>query len=391
MENKYILLHNVFECKNEYVFKKRTEDEKEQLYMLHKYAESPDNGSPIVSFDKFIKKWKLFTKNALDGMEWDNIFCAGGSIVSCLSSSNMIDGNDIDLFLYDIKDKNHAENIINKIYNTIFENLRDDERNIKILKTSKAITIILPWPFKSIQIILRWFKSPAEIILGFDVDSCCVGFDGKNVYASDRFKRAMTKRYNLFNKTRISPIYEKRIYKYALRGFSLIIPLKDKKKYCKIVKKLTKNKEFDYFSFKPYFLNTRDEVLSLIKLIWYDNLLKINIPVKWNIFDIEPSKNINKHFSYIRNMKKEQKYNILKTILNIDRKRLNFFNGNLYSSYHYCQYSYKSDNSEEDTKDISSDFKNEIKKLEWETRVLYFNDKENKRKLMTGSFDLPQE
>jgi hypothetical protein len=37
----------------------------------------------------------------------------------------------------------------------------------------------------------------AEILLGFDVDSCCVGFDGKQVWAAEHAHRALCKRYNL--------------------------------------------------------------------------------------------------------------------------------------------------------------------------------------------------
>ena len=35
------------------------------------------------------------------------------------------------------------------------------------------------FPYRNIQTVLRLYKSQSEILLGFDVDSCCVGFDEK--------------------------------------------------------------------------------------------------------------------------------------------------------------------------------------------------------------------
>lgn len=35
------------------------------------------------------------------------------------------------------------------------------------------------FPIRNIQIILRLYKSPAEILAGFDIDCACFGYDGK--------------------------------------------------------------------------------------------------------------------------------------------------------------------------------------------------------------------
>jgi hypothetical protein len=45
---------------------------------------------------------------------------------------------------------------------------------------------------RDIQVILRLYHDPAEILLGFDIDSCTVGFNGSNVLCLPRFKRAIT-------------------------------------------------------------------------------------------------------------------------------------------------------------------------------------------------------
>lgn len=93
-----------------------------------------------------------------------------------------------------------------------------------MVRTKHAITIIGQYPVRHTQIILRLYKSPAEILMGFDVDCCCVGYDGKDVYALPRAKRALTKRYNLVDMSRRSLTYETRLYKYAKRGFAVAVP-----------------------------------------------------------------------------------------------------------------------------------------------------------------------
>jgi hypothetical protein len=35
--------------------------------------------------------------------------------------------------------------------------------------------------WQDVQIILRLYTSPAEVLLCFDVDCCCIGYDGRNV------------------------------------------------------------------------------------------------------------------------------------------------------------------------------------------------------------------
>ena len=38
----------------------------------------------------------------------------------------------------------------------------------------------------AVQIILRVYHSPSEVLCGFDVDPCCVGYDGTTVWALPR-------------------------------------------------------------------------------------------------------------------------------------------------------------------------------------------------------------
>jgi len=133
----------------------------------------------------------------------------------------------------------------------------------EVVRTHRAVTILNRYPYRHVQVILRYvtpqprerereshtrnerafltdtivaamlgrlFLSPAEVVLGFDIDCCAVGFDGQRVYAMDRWIRAINKGYNLVNQSRRSLTYEVRLFKYSKRGFAVAVPQLDKKR-----------------------------------------------------------------------------------------------------------------------------------------------------------------
>lgn len=74
------------------------------------------------------------------------------------------------------------------------------------------------------QVILRVYKTYSEVLHGFDVDSCCMGFDGKNLLFTERAVCALRSRVNRVNFSRMSPSYEYRLAKYAKRGIPIKVP-----------------------------------------------------------------------------------------------------------------------------------------------------------------------
>ena len=60
--------------------------------------------------------------------------------------------------------------------------------------------------------------------MGFDVDSCAVGYDGTNVVVCPRTALAMMTQSNTVDMSRRSPSYEMRLAKYAQRGFEVLVP-----------------------------------------------------------------------------------------------------------------------------------------------------------------------
>jgi len=74
--------------------------------------------------------------------------------------------SDIDLFLYGL-DEQAALAKLQNIVETVQGNAPHDSY---VVRTAHAITIVTGYPYRHVQIILRLYKSPAEILMGFDLD-----------------------------------------------------------------------------------------------------------------------------------------------------------------------------------------------------------------------------
>jgi hypothetical protein len=215
-------------------------------------------GKAIVSQNEFMTRWTAFTAGVLNGMNWDNVFCAGGAILASLIADNTgYNSSDIDLFIYGLDSDEAANAKLREIHAMVVRNTgcRGD-----VIRTARAVTILNTHPYRHVQVVLRAYKTPAEVLLGFDIDSCTVGFDGKNVYCMERFKRALTKRYNLVNISRRSLTYEQRLYKYSRRGFAVAVPNLDKGRV---------NPEI--------FQKRIKDLFGLSKLLLYDHLAQMQI------------------------------------------------------------------------------------------------------------------
>lgn len=99
------------------------------------------------------------------------------------------------------------------------------------MRTKHTVSIHSQYPYRSVQIVLRLYSSPAEILAGFDVDSACILYDGSlydgkqgRVWASARGMAAMMTQCNRVDMSRRSPSYEIRLSKYARRGYEVHVP-----------------------------------------------------------------------------------------------------------------------------------------------------------------------
>lgn len=194
------------------------------------------------SMKEFEDSWDCFTEAQLRFLDWNNVFAAGGSVAGCLGPlpdkvkgkswadgrskrrayfhDEAFPGSDVDLFLYGLTPE-QAEKKLVDIYEAV---QAANPYKVMCFRSAHAITLVSQYPFRHVQVVLRLYNSPAEVLMGFDVDSCACGYDGKRAYTCQRTVFAFAAQENTIDMSRRSPSYEMRLSKYALRGFSVVVP-----------------------------------------------------------------------------------------------------------------------------------------------------------------------
>lgn len=203
------------------------------------------NGTPAVvqSLKEFQTNFNIFSESSLVDMDWSNVVAAGSSVVTSLlpvpkkyaGSKRALrqyyheivaPASDVDLFIYGLSEEEAIEKI-KQIERKVKDSILAETTTIR---TKHAITIASQYPTRHVQIVLRIYKSVAEILTGFDVDCSCAAFDGKQVFASPRALAAYMTQINTIDLTRRSPSYENRLSKYSHRGFEVYWPQLDRSK-----------------------------------------------------------------------------------------------------------------------------------------------------------------
>ena len=136
---------------------------------------------------------------------------------------------DIDLFLYGL-DEVAARAKLTAILTTIQRTIIKKHgigNDVCFIKTPNTITVSCGVIGRTIQIILRLYKSKSAILNGFDIDCCCVGFDGQDALITPRCIKAMSTKINMLNLQIRGEAYECRLLKYVERGFAIGLPQLD--------------------------------------------------------------------------------------------------------------------------------------------------------------------
>lgn len=243
----------------------------------YKYDED-ENKNAFIKAEDFNEEIKY---NQLNGLystfkesDFNNLFIAGGSISNILNPQYNKKINDIDIFIYglphdqykkyilsnmnlclkmksyrnELLDRNidvnslDEDDLINILFSIeilepfvlklckkicdYFSNYIYDKKNPIIWRTENTITIQIASYYPDIQIIYsRLYSCKSEILLGFDIDSCAWGWDGKNVYGLETSIFSSINRVNIvIDDSRESPSYPHRLTKYAFRGFAPYVP-----------------------------------------------------------------------------------------------------------------------------------------------------------------------
>ncbi|KAL0578669.1 hypothetical protein V5O48_003335 [Marasmius crinis-equi] len=186
----------------------------------------------------FESSWSKMTGGVLKGLNWANLFAAGGSVLGSLVTPEVgvgeevhekeqWIGSDIDLYLWGLN-INEANKRIEHVAQIYQENLPHGAPFVAA-RNSQTITLYSSWPTKRVQIILKLVDNPREVLLNFDLDPCAVGYDGLNVWMLPRFVRALETGYTTFTMDLIHGHYlgdrkatrDDRVFKYANKGFGI--------------------------------------------------------------------------------------------------------------------------------------------------------------------------
>ena len=181
-------------------------------------------------------------------------FVAGGSVLRTLMTDKragrLFASSDVDIFLYvrsgDGDGTARATELAHAIAKALYVKEddtqeaegsssrrphwypRDTEHITRTLWTLNLETTTKQGRSLSVQIILRVYQSPSEVLCGFDIDACCAGFgaDGR-VWALPRALTALLSGRTVLNPLHAwprQPSYELRLAKYAARGFVVCCP-----------------------------------------------------------------------------------------------------------------------------------------------------------------------
>ena len=261
-------------------------------------------------------------KMILKELDYKGYIVAGGWYYN--SNPTKKEATDIDLFLID-RNPDSAIQIIINIYNTIIEikneifdsndiypyylerfehfskppllTLNPNCLNISLDCYSMGVFIQtqiehrvlrrrLPYSYSkyiNIQIITRLYNNISQVITGFDVDSSCIAYNGKDLYCNKRFVRSIKYKYIIVDPERQSKNYSHRLRKYNNRGFDIIFP----------------GLNLDRINYN-FLKNTNNTGLS--KII-FEFLTKLNLQRSVSDYEIDYNLyNLNNIYNYIRKL-----------------------------------------------------------------------------------------
>jgi len=249
-----LTLISVFKHMDRFDFRVHAEEAADLGFAIILRKEEPPASGPSVCTQKeFLQQfYGLLTEKAYsdygkvkhpkrtilgEKFDWSNVMVAGGSVMRCLVdggkvekyvyrnmnrflSAELYTQSDFDMFVYGLTPEQANEKLA-CINQHLCENY--GSASINYVRTKGSATFTVGRKI-SLQVILRLYKSRAEVLMAFDLDSCAVGFDGKHVWALPRAVRSFNGRYNLVDETRPNFQYEARLYKYCQRGFAIGVP-----------------------------------------------------------------------------------------------------------------------------------------------------------------------
>lgn len=159
------------------------------------------------------------------------IVLAGGAMESLLLAKTP---NDYDLFLVmpgpdEPNTDHHTSQALSLVMDAINSIRRHHCKDFVYVSRDKPHVVDIcvhpaDGPRVKYQIITRVYASLAQVVAGFDIDSCRIGFDGECVRAHATAFRAWKHKWNVFNPSTLSTTALNRYHKKWMGGMGTLIP-----------------------------------------------------------------------------------------------------------------------------------------------------------------------
>ena len=96
-----------------------------------------------------------------------------------------------------------------------------------VIRTNNCINLISLYQMTrvlSVNFVMIGYSTFSEALHGFDIDCLCLGWDGQDVYATERGNYALFGGFNTINLDIASDSYEELLAKYGVMGISVFVP-----------------------------------------------------------------------------------------------------------------------------------------------------------------------
>ena len=152
-----------------------------------------------------------------------SIVLCGGSVHRMMCGDGSIGGSDLDYYVVGLDPGDEGA-----LWRKAEEFLAalDGEGYSAVRMSGSALTVHGA-PRSSLpkqQLILRAYPSVASVIQAFDLDPCCMAYDGSAAYLTGSAARSLLTGRMILDPSRRSTTYEQRLVKYMRRGVALIAP-----------------------------------------------------------------------------------------------------------------------------------------------------------------------
>ncbi len=215
------------------------------------------DGAPPHIFKNGINDYSLWDHMVekfpyLSGVDLDGVLIAGGAVASALTNTLAFSpSHDVDLFLCGYETEEALNKRVQKLIReigTVCQSIKrhnhrlrpgtppshsrdakvkENEFNVLVIRSQHAVTLkFQSWEnLPDLQIVLRKYRSPSQVLHGFDIGASQVGIWNRKMMTTSLGRFALTYGMNIFDLSRASTSYEYRLfYKYLRKGFDIIMP-----------------------------------------------------------------------------------------------------------------------------------------------------------------------